>query len=123
MKPDQSLDTDSAVAKYVIPGYNNGIGKPSIVAQLIRAGFDREYAVELVDRYEPAPGSVPWPAKPTRVDCPYCGAKNIYVTQRSDFAFGWFLLSPFLYLLYHFVFKPSGGSCSNCLEKLPREFR
>ena len=53
MKPDdveQSLDTSNAVDKYVIPGYKNGIGKPTIIAQFIRAGFDKQYAVEVVDR-------------------------------------------------------------------------
>ncbi len=53
MKPDdveQSLDTSNAVDKYVIPGYKNSIGKPTIIAQLIRAGFDKQYAVEVVDR-------------------------------------------------------------------------
>jgi len=31
----------------------------------------REYAIELVDRYEPAPGQGTAPDKPTRVDCPF----------------------------------------------------
>jgi len=126
MEPDdveQSLDTSNAVDKYVIPGYKNGIGKPTIIAQLIRAGFDKQYAVEVVDRYEPSPGRSTAPGKSTRIDCPYCGAKSIYVTQKGDFAIGWFLLFPVYYLIYHFVFKQRGGGCSNCLKRLPREIR
>ena len=126
MKPDDvghQSEQSLAVEKYVIPGYRNGIGKPTIVAQLIRAGFDKEYAVEVVDRYEPSPGRSTAPRKPTRVDCPHCGAKSVYVTQKGDFAIGWFLFFPFYYLIYHFVFKQRGGGCSNCGKRLPRELR
>ena len=126
MKPDDvghQSEQSLAVEKYVIPGYRNGIGKPTVVAQLIRAGFDKEYAVEVVDRYEPSPGRSTAHRKPTRVDCPHCGAKSVYLTQKGDFAIGWFLFFPFYYLIYHFVFKQRGGGCSNCGKRLPRELR
>ena len=134
MKPDdagQSLEMNFAIDKYVIPGYKNGIGKPTIIAQLIKAGFDKEYAVEVVDLYEFRPDRTPARpgllqsehGKPTRVDCPYCGAHSVDVTRKGDFAIWWFLLFTVYYLIYHFVFKAKGGDCSNCGRRLPTTLR
>lgn len=110
---EQLLKIGVAINKYVIPGYQNGIGKPSIIAQVVNAGFDKELAVDVVDRYEPSPGQSAPLGRPSRVDCSKCGAKSVFVTKRGDFAIGWFLLLPVIYLVYHFGFKSSGG-CSNC---------
>lgn len=64
--------------------------------------------------------------RPTGIDCPFCGKKDIYATERGgDFALGWFLLFTAYYLIYHFVFKPlwAGGRCSSYGKKLPKEMR
>lgn len=120
---EQSLKMSLAIDKYVIPGYENSIGKPTIIAQLIAAGFDKEHAVQVVDRYEPSPGRNTPPGKPTRVDCPHCGAKSVYVTTGDDFAWGWAIAAPIVTLVHHFIFKSRGGKCSNCGENLSRRHR
>ena len=61
--------------------------------------------------------------RPTGIDCPMCGAEDIFVTSRLEFAWGWFLVVPLVYLIYHFMFKPRGGRCSDCGEKLPDDMR
>ena len=63
--------------------------------------------------------------RPTGIDCPFCGKKEIYVTHKGDFALGWFLQFTVKYLIYHFVVKPllQGGRCSNCGTKLPKAMR
>ena len=55
-----------------------------------------------------------------KFECPYCH-RSAYSTWKEDFAWGWFLLSPIYYVIYHFVFKSKGGKCSKCQEKLPKE--
>ena len=119
-----------AIDKFVIPGYKNGIGKPTIIARLMNAGFDKETAAEVVDRYEPSPGRSTPDGKPTRVDCPNCGAKSVYVTSGDDFAGEG--LSSFLSILSSTTFCSSRGvetapivvegspkSCDDGTQKLP----